>query len=126
MIEAGQADLMLISWLGVDALNRGERVYRLLGCELTYHGDLPRANDTLHFDIVLDGHASETDEGRRVSYTGAAIPHFAADLGDLGGAIAQGDELVLEHERLVVRRQGATIAALQRTDPGLGVLAPFG
>ncbi|MCC6592369.1 MAG: acyltransferase domain-containing protein [Xanthomonadales bacterium] len=61
MIEAGQADLMLISWLGVDALNRGERVYRLLGCELTYHGDLPRAGDTLHFDIVLDGHAAQGD-----------------------------------------------------------------
>ncbi len=61
MIEAGQADLMLISWLGVDALNRGERVYRLLGCELTYHGDLPRADETLHFDIVLDGHAAQGD-----------------------------------------------------------------
>ncbi len=61
MIEAGQADLMLISWLGVDALNRGERVYRLLGCELTYHGDLPRRDDTLAFDIVLDGHAAQGD-----------------------------------------------------------------
>jgi acyl transferase domain-containing protein/3-hydroxymyristoyl/3-hydroxydecanoyl-(acyl carrier protein) dehydratase len=61
MIEAGQADLMLISWLGVDALNRGERVYRLLGCELTYHGDLPRRGDTLAFDIVLDGHAAQGD-----------------------------------------------------------------
>jgi acyl transferase domain-containing protein/3-hydroxymyristoyl/3-hydroxydecanoyl-(acyl carrier protein) dehydratase len=61
MIEAGQADLMLISWLGVDALNRGERVYRLLGCELTYHGDLPQAGDTLRFDIHLDGHAAQGD-----------------------------------------------------------------
>ncbi|HWT14626.1 MAG TPA: beta-ketoacyl synthase N-terminal-like domain-containing protein, partial [Patescibacteria group bacterium] len=61
MIEAGQADLMLISWLGVDALNRGERVYRLLGCELTYHGDLPRRGDTLAFDIALDGHAAQGD-----------------------------------------------------------------
>ena len=61
MIEAGQADLMLISWLGVDAHNRGERVYRLLGCELTYHGDLPRRGDTLRFDIVLDGHAAQGD-----------------------------------------------------------------
>lgn len=61
MIEAGQADLLLISWLGVDAHNRGERVYRLLGCELTYHGDLPRRGDTLDFDIVLDGHAVQGD-----------------------------------------------------------------
>ena len=61
MIEAGQADLMLISWLGVDQFNRGERVYRLLGCELTYHGDLPKAGDCLRFDIHLDAHAAQGD-----------------------------------------------------------------
>ena len=61
MIEAGQADLMLISYLGVDAHNRGERVYRLLGCELTYHGDLPIVGDILRFDIALDGHAAQGD-----------------------------------------------------------------
>jgi acyl transferase domain-containing protein/3-hydroxymyristoyl/3-hydroxydecanoyl-(acyl carrier protein) dehydratase/1-acyl-sn-glycerol-3-phosphate acyltransferase len=61
MIEAGQADLMLISYLGIDALNRGERVYRLLGCELTYHGGLPRVGDTLRYDIHLDGHAKHGD-----------------------------------------------------------------
>ena len=61
MIEAGQADLMLISYLGVDLLNRGERVYRLLGCELTYHGDLAKAGETLRFDIHLDGHAAQGD-----------------------------------------------------------------
>jgi 3-hydroxymyristoyl/3-hydroxydecanoyl-(acyl carrier protein) dehydratase len=61
MIEAGQADLMLISWLGVDHFNRGERVYRLLGCELTYHGDLPRRGETLRFDIHLDGHAAQDE-----------------------------------------------------------------
>lgn len=61
MVEAGQADLMLISWLGVDALNRGERVYRLLGCELTYHGELPRVGETITFDIHLDGHAAQGD-----------------------------------------------------------------
>ena len=41
MIESGQADLMLISYLGIDFLNQSERVYRLLGCELTYGGGLP-------------------------------------------------------------------------------------
>ncbi len=61
LIEAGQADLLLISWLGVDRCNRGERVYRLLGCELTYHGDLPRAGDTVQFAITLDGHAAQGD-----------------------------------------------------------------
>ncbi|MEU1377379.1 beta-ketoacyl synthase N-terminal-like domain-containing protein [Streptomyces triculaminicus] len=57
LIEAGQADLLLISWLGVDLLNRGERVYRLLGCEATYHGTAPRLGQTLRYAIHVDGHA---------------------------------------------------------------------
>ena len=61
MIEAGQADLLLISWLGADFQNKGERVYRLLGCELTYHGGLPTAGDTLCYDIHIDGHANQGD-----------------------------------------------------------------
>ncbi|MDX3633215.1 beta-ketoacyl synthase N-terminal-like domain-containing protein [Streptomyces europaeiscabiei] len=56
MVEAGQADLLLISWLGVDLLNRGERVYRLLGCELTYHGSPPLPGETLRYEIHIDGH----------------------------------------------------------------------
>ncbi|MGA9601172.1 MAG: beta-ketoacyl synthase N-terminal-like domain-containing protein [Methylocystis sp.] len=58
VIEAGQADLLLISWLGADFHNRGERVYRLLGCEMTIFGGLPRAGDTLRYEIHVDGHAS--------------------------------------------------------------------
>ncbi len=62
LIEAGQADLLLISWLGVDFLNRDERVYRLLGCEIVFHdGPLPTAGDTLGFQIHIDGHASVGD-----------------------------------------------------------------
>jgi 3-oxoacyl-(acyl-carrier-protein) synthase/3-hydroxymyristoyl/3-hydroxydecanoyl-(acyl carrier protein) dehydratase/1-acyl-sn-glycerol-3-phosphate acyltransferase len=62
VIESGQADLLLISWLGADFLNKGERVYRLLGCELTFHdGGMPRPGDTLKFDIHVDGHAKTGD-----------------------------------------------------------------
>ena len=61
MIEAGQADLMLISYLGVDFSNQNDRVYRLLGCELTYHGGLPKVDDTLCYDIHMDGHATQGD-----------------------------------------------------------------
>ncbi len=60
-IESGQADLLLISWLGVDSLNQGKRAYRLLGCELTFHGDLPRPGETLEYDIHVDGHANQGD-----------------------------------------------------------------
>jgi 3-hydroxymyristoyl/3-hydroxydecanoyl-(acyl carrier protein) dehydratase/1-acyl-sn-glycerol-3-phosphate acyltransferase len=61
MIEAGQADLLLISWLGVDMHNKGERVYRLLGCEGSWHGELPKPGDTLQYDIHVDGHANQGD-----------------------------------------------------------------
>ncbi|MFC9947202.1 beta-ketoacyl synthase N-terminal-like domain-containing protein [Streptomyces pratensis] len=57
MIEAGQADLLLISWLGIDLLNRGERAYRLLGCEMTYHGSPPQARETVRYEIHIDRHA---------------------------------------------------------------------
>lgn len=61
-IEAGQADLLLISWLGVDFLNRSERVYRLLGCELTFHSSyLPKVGDTIRFQIHIDAHAQVGD-----------------------------------------------------------------
>ncbi|MEU8528853.1 beta-ketoacyl synthase N-terminal-like domain-containing protein, partial [Streptomyces sp. NPDC048629] len=66
MIEAGQADLLLISWLGVDLLNRGERVYRLLGCELTYHGSPPTVGETLRFEIHIDGHGEH--DGVRIFF----------------------------------------------------------
>jgi acyl transferase domain-containing protein len=61
MIESGQADLFLISYLGADFLNRGKRAYRLLGCEMTWLGDLPEVGDTLAYDIHVDGHANQGD-----------------------------------------------------------------
>lgn len=60
-IECGQADLLLISWLGIDALNQGERAYRLLGCELVFNGDLPQPGETLEYEIRIDGHARQGD-----------------------------------------------------------------
>jgi 3-hydroxymyristoyl/3-hydroxydecanoyl-(acyl carrier protein) dehydratase len=59
LVESGQADLLLISWLGADFQNRGERVYRLLGCDLQSHGELPRPGDTLSYEIHVDGHATQ-------------------------------------------------------------------
>ncbi|MDH6111060.1 PfaB family protein [Kitasatospora sp. MAP12-15] len=53
-IEAGQCDLLLISYLGADFTNRGERVYRLLDSSLTFHGDLPQVGQTLRYDIWID------------------------------------------------------------------------
>ncbi|MFM8330731.1 MAG: hypothetical protein ACKN9T_03490, partial [Candidatus Methylumidiphilus sp.] len=46
---------------GIDFLNQGERVYRLLGCDLTFCGGLPAPGDTLRYDIHIDGHAKSGD-----------------------------------------------------------------
>ncbi|WP_218894935.1 hotdog family protein [Mycolicibacterium vinylchloridicum] len=61
VIESGQADLLLASYLGADFANRSERVYRLLGCDLTFMGELPKGGDTLHYEIHIDGHAKTGD-----------------------------------------------------------------
>ena len=57
LVEAGQADLFLISWLGIDFHNRGTRVYRMLGCDLTFVGSPPRVGDKVTYDIEIDQHA---------------------------------------------------------------------
>ncbi|MCL2916987.1 beta-ketoacyl synthase N-terminal-like domain-containing protein [Shewanella litorisediminis] len=60
-VESGQCDLMLISFLGIDLENKGERVYRLLDCTLTFLGDLPRGGDTLRYDISINNYARNGD-----------------------------------------------------------------
>lgn len=56
MVEAGQADLALISYMGIDFHNRDERVYRLLGCQLTYHRGLAHPGETLRYQIEVERH----------------------------------------------------------------------
>ena len=56
-VESGQCDLLLISYLGIDLETRGERVYRLLDCTLTFLDDLPMEGETLRYDISIDSFA---------------------------------------------------------------------
>ena len=56
-MEMGQADLMLISWLGVDFENKGERVYRLLGIDAIAFQGLLKIGDRLVVDINVGGYA---------------------------------------------------------------------
>ncbi|MFF9329337.1 beta-ketoacyl synthase N-terminal-like domain-containing protein [Streptomyces sp. NPDC014776] len=60
-IEAGQCDLLLISYLGADFTNRGRRVYRLLDSSLSFLGDLPRTGQTLRYDIWIDQFVRQGD-----------------------------------------------------------------
>ncbi len=52
-MEAGQADLVLSGYLGVDFLTRGQSVYRLLDANVTFHRALPVAGDVMRYDIRI-------------------------------------------------------------------------
>ncbi|MGK0363175.1 MAG: PfaB family protein [Saprospiraceae bacterium] len=53
-VESGQCDLLLISFLGIDHRNRGDLVYRLLDCTLTFVDDFPYEGQTLRYDISIN------------------------------------------------------------------------
>jgi len=53
-VEAGQADLFLSSYLGIDHQVKGERAYRLLDAVVTFHCGLPRPGDTIRYEIAID------------------------------------------------------------------------
>jgi 3-hydroxymyristoyl/3-hydroxydecanoyl-(acyl carrier protein) dehydratase len=55
VMEAGQADLVLSGYLGVDFVTRGQAVYRLLDATVTFHRGLPGAGAVLHYDIRITG-----------------------------------------------------------------------
>jgi len=53
-VEAGQADLFLSAYLGIDLHTRGLAMYRLLDAEVTFLAPLPRAGETIQYDIHID------------------------------------------------------------------------
>jgi 3-hydroxymyristoyl/3-hydroxydecanoyl-(acyl carrier protein) dehydratase len=56
-VESGQCDLLLISYLGIDFENKGNLVYRLLDCTITFLDDLPKDGETLRYDIQINSFA---------------------------------------------------------------------
>ncbi|HEX9078012.1 MAG TPA: type I polyketide synthase, partial [Desulfuromonadaceae bacterium] len=53
-VEAGQADLFLSGYLGIDFVTRGLAVYRLLDAVVTFHRELPGPGETIHYDIRIE------------------------------------------------------------------------
>ncbi|MGD9369186.1 MAG: beta-ketoacyl synthase N-terminal-like domain-containing protein [Desulfobacteraceae bacterium] len=53
-VEAGQADLFLCAYLGIDHQVKGERTYRLLDARIRFHRGLPRPGETIRYDIHID------------------------------------------------------------------------
>jgi 3-oxoacyl-(acyl-carrier-protein) synthase/3-hydroxymyristoyl/3-hydroxydecanoyl-(acyl carrier protein) dehydratase len=53
-VEAGQADLFLCAYLGIDRVVRGRRTYRLLDATVQFHRELPRPGETIRYAIAID------------------------------------------------------------------------
>jgi len=53
-VEAGQADLFLCAYLGIDLKAKGERVYRLLDASVIFHRGLPRPGDVIRYEIEIE------------------------------------------------------------------------
>jgi len=53
-VEAGQADLFLSGYLGIDFKTGGLAVYRLLDAVVTFHRALPGPGSVIHYDIRIE------------------------------------------------------------------------
>jgi len=60
-VEAGQADLFLSGYLGIDTQTKGLAVYRLLDAIVTFQDHLPRPGDVIRYDIAIDGFGQHDD-----------------------------------------------------------------
>ncbi len=60
-IEAGQADLFLSAYLGMDFKTLGRAKYRLLDAAVTFHGGLPRPGQTIRYDIRIERFIKQGD-----------------------------------------------------------------
>ncbi|MCA1797056.1 MAG: type I polyketide synthase [Geobacteraceae bacterium] len=53
-VEAGQADLFLSAYLGIDLYTKGKAMYRLLDAVVKFHSHLPRPGDIIRYDIHIE------------------------------------------------------------------------
>jgi 3-hydroxymyristoyl/3-hydroxydecanoyl-(acyl carrier protein) dehydratase len=53
-VEAGQADLFLSAWLGIDRVTQGNAVYRLLDANITFHDQMPGPGACIRYDIRIN------------------------------------------------------------------------
>ena len=60
-VEAGQADLFLSGFLGIDFETRGLAVYRLLDAVVSFHRGLPKVGETIVYDIRIDEFTKQGD-----------------------------------------------------------------
>ena len=61
-VESGQCDLLLISYIGIDFEAKGNRVYRLLDCQLTFLEEMAFGGETLRYEIHIDSYAKNGEQ----------------------------------------------------------------
>ena len=105
-VEAGQADLFLCAYLGIDLEVQGTRAYRLLDATVTFHRGLPQPGDVVRYDVHIDRFVRQdetylfffrfegTVNGRPVVTMGDGCAGFFTEqeTADSGGIVLVADE----------------------------------
>jgi len=102
-VEAGQADLFLCGFLGIDFQTRGRSMYRLLDAKVCFHRGLPGAGEVIRYDIRIDGFFRQSESwlfrfGFEATVNGAPMQNSLLGmsfLGRLSGYQVSRDTLVL-------------------------------
>ena len=112
-VESGQCDLLLISYLGIDFSCKGERVYRLLDCTLTFLDEIAMEGETLRYEIKINSFAKSGEsllfffsyecfiENRMVlKMDGGCAGFFTDEELDAGKGIIYTDEEIQERNQI--------------------------
>jgi acyl transferase domain-containing protein/3-hydroxymyristoyl/3-hydroxydecanoyl-(acyl carrier protein) dehydratase len=116
-VEAGQADLFLSGYLGIDHITNGLAVYRLLDAKITFHGPLPEAGQTIHYDIRIDEFFRQDDTYLfRFNFEGTIANK------DVGGRVESGTETENGQPLLTMTDGCAGFFSQQELDAGKGIV----
>jgi len=116
-VEAGQADLFLSGYLGIDHISKGLAVYRLLDAKITFHGSLPEAGQTIHYDIRIDEFFRQDDTYLfRFNFEGSVA------CTDAGGRVESGTETGIGRPLLTMTEGCAGFFTQQELDAGKGIV----
>ena len=111
-VEAGQADLFLCAYLGIDLKVQGQRTYRLLDATVKFHRELPVPGETIRYDIVIDKFLRQGD-------TYLFLFHFNGFIAD-EPLITMTDGCAGFFTEEEVKNSGGIIRAAEDTQPGVG------
>ena len=105
-VEAGQADLFLSAYLGIDLAVKGKRTYRLLDAAVIFHRELPQPGETIRYEIEISKFIRQGDtylflfsfkgyigDTALITMTDGCAGFFTAEeVKNSGGIILTGDE----------------------------------